>query len=45
MVEKNNDFGPRIHKVTVNMGVGEAGDKLENAKVIMERLTGQKSTG
>ena len=32
----------RLEKVTVNMGVGEAGPRLENAKKIMELVTGKK---
>lgn len=33
---------PRIAKVTVNMGVGEGGDRLAKAEATMEKLTGQK---
>lgn len=33
---------PRIEKVTVNIGVGESGERLENAVKLLERLTGQK---
>ncbi len=33
---------PRIAKVTVNMGVGEGGDRLEKAERTLEKLTGQK---
>jgi large subunit ribosomal protein L5 len=33
----------RIEKVTVSMGVGEAGEKLENAKTLLNRLTGKKA--
>lgn len=32
----------RIEKVTVNIGVGNAGEKLEKAKKLLEKLTGQK---
>jgi large subunit ribosomal protein L5 len=32
-----------IEKVTVNIGVGSPGDKLENAKTLLNRLTGGKS--
>ena len=32
-----------IEKITVNMGVGEAGEKLENAKTLLNRLTGMKA--
>lgn len=31
-----------IEKVTVNIGVGEAGDKLDKAYALLEKLTGQK---
>jgi large subunit ribosomal protein L5 len=31
-----------IEKVTVNIGVGGAGEKLEKAKKLLEKLTGQK---
>ncbi len=41
MVEKDN-LGPKIHKVVVNMGVGEAGEKLDTAKKVLQRLTNQK---
>ncbi len=33
----------RIEKVVVNVGVGEAGDKLLKAQRILERLTGQRA--
>ncbi|MFH0954933.1 MAG: 50S ribosomal protein L5 [Candidatus Micrarchaeota archaeon] len=33
----------RIEKITVNMGVGEAGDALERAQTIMEKITGAKA--
>ncbi len=32
----------RIEKLTLNIGAGESGPKLENAKTILERLTGRK---
>ncbi len=32
----------RLEKVVVNIGVGEAGERLEKAKELLERLTGQK---
>ncbi|MBI4399836.1 50S ribosomal protein L5 [Candidatus Micrarchaeota archaeon] len=31
-----------IEKITVNIGVGEAGQKLENARILLERLTNRK---
>ena len=33
---------PRIAKVTVNIGVGDGGDKLEKAEKVMSKLTGAK---
>lgn len=33
---------PRISKVTVNMGVGEGGERLAKAESLLEHLTGQK---
>ena len=33
---------PRIAKVTVNMGVGEGGDRLAKAEKVLEKLTGRK---
>lgn len=35
--------GLRIEKVVVNIGVGEAGDKLLKAQRVLEMLTGQKA--
>ncbi|MBM3229213.1 50S ribosomal protein L5 [Candidatus Parvarchaeota archaeon] len=32
-----------IDKVTVNIGVGQAGEALENARTLLNRLTGKKS--
>ena len=32
----------RIEKVTINIGVGNSKEKLEKAKVLLERLTNQK---
>jgi len=32
----------KIHKITVNMGVGESGDNLKKAMQIMEKITGKK---
>jgi len=32
----------RIEKITLNIGCGEAGDKLEKAKKLLEALTGKK---
>ena len=33
---------PHIAKVTVNIGVGEAGEKLKKAEIVLKSLTGQK---
>ena len=33
---------PKISKVTVNIGVGEAGEKLKKAETVLQSLTGQK---
>jgi large subunit ribosomal protein L5 len=33
---------PRIEKVVVNIGVGEAGERLMKAQKVLEMLTGQK---
>ncbi len=33
---------PRIHKVVVNIGVGEGGDKLQKAEKVMAMVTGAK---
>jgi large subunit ribosomal protein L5 len=33
-----------LEKVTVNIGVGEAGDRLVKARKILEMVTGQKTT-
>jgi len=33
---------PRISKVTVNMGVGEGGEKLDKAENLLRELTGQQ---
>ncbi len=33
---------PRVEKVTINVGVGEAGDHLERVMQIIEELTGRK---
>lgn len=32
----------RVEKVTLNIGVGEGGEKLSKAETLLERLTGQK---
>ncbi|MHA1754776.1 MAG: 50S ribosomal protein L5, partial [Candidatus Odinarchaeia archaeon] len=35
---------PRISSVTVNIGVGSSGEKLNKALRVLEELTGQKPT-
>ncbi len=35
-------FEPRVAKVTINIGVGEAGERLEKAEKVLEMLTGRK---
>ena len=39
---KENMLTPRIGKVTVSIGVGEAGEKLSKAETVLMNLTGQK---
>jgi len=40
--EKQPMCKPRIEKVTVNMGIGESGDRLLKGEKVLEELTGQK---
>jgi large subunit ribosomal protein L5 len=40
--EGNPMTQPRIAKVTVNIGVGEGGEKLEKAERVLQKLTGRK---
>lgn len=37
-----NPIKPTISKITVNIGVGEAGEKLKKAETVLQSLTGQK---
>lgn len=37
-----NLFTPRIAKVTINIGVGEAGERLKKAETLLENITGHK---
>tara|TARA_B100000315_G_scaffold259188_1_gene314125 strand:+ start:2720 stop:3232 length:513 start_codon:yes stop_codon:yes gene_type:complete len=39
----NPMFQPRVSKVTVNIGVGEGGERLAKAETLLEQLTGQKA--
>jgi len=40
--ESNPMLKPRIVKVTVNIGVGESGERLQKAARVLEEITGQK---
>ena len=42
-MSENVMSGPRVTKVTANIGVGEAGEKLVKAQKVLEMVTGQKS--
>ena len=48
MIKENNQIknkfsiNPRIEKITVNIGVGEAGERLEKAKSVLSDITGHK---
>lgn len=42
MPEQNVMTLPHIAKVTVNIGVGEGGERLEKAEKVMQKLTGQQ---
>ena len=35
-------FAPRIEKVTINIGVGEAGERLKKAELLLQNITGHK---
>jgi large subunit ribosomal protein L5 len=35
-------FEPKIEKVTINIGVGEAGERLKKAETVLEHVTGHK---
>jgi len=35
-------FSPKIEKVTINIGVGEAGERLKKAESVLESITGHK---
>ena len=40
--QKTGLFNPKIEKITINIGVGEAGEQLKKAESVLESLTGQK---
>ncbi|RLF69318.1 MAG: 50S ribosomal protein L5 [Thermoplasmata archaeon] len=42
--DRNPNHDIRIEKVTINIGVGEAGEKLNRAQKVIKMLTGRKST-
>jgi large subunit ribosomal protein L5 len=35
-------FSPRIEKITINIGVGEAGERLKKAETVLQNITGHK---
>jgi large subunit ribosomal protein L5 len=35
-------FSPRIGKITINIGVGEAGERLKKAETVLQNITGHK---
>jgi large subunit ribosomal protein L5 len=41
-IKENPMCKPRIAKVTINIGVGEAGERLKKAETVLESLTGCK---
>ncbi len=43
MAEENPMRQVVLDKVTLNIGVGQAGESLENAKTLLERLSGSKA--
>lgn len=40
--QKKALFTPKIEKVTINIGVGEAGERLEKAQTVLKSITGHK---
>jgi large subunit ribosomal protein L5 len=40
--KKKKQFLPKIEKVTINIGVGEAGERLKKAESVLESITGHK---
>ncbi len=38
--KKQNIFEPKIEKITINIGVGEAGERLTKAETVLKGLTG-----
>jgi len=39
--EKQKIFAPQIEKVTINIGVGEAGERLKKAESVLKSITGR----
>lgn len=35
-------FAPKIEKITINIGVGEAGERLKKAETVIKNITGHK---
>lgn len=40
--KKKKNFEPRVEKVTINIGVGEAGERLKKAETVLTNITGNK---
>jgi large subunit ribosomal protein L5 len=40
--EERSLFKPRIAKITINIGVGEAGERLNKAETVLKNITGRK---
>ena len=40
--EKQKIFAPQIEKVTINIGVGEAGERLKKAESVLKSITGRQ---
>jgi len=40
--EKKSQFQPNIEKVTINIGVGEAGERLNKAETVIKNITNHK---
>ncbi|UCH71948.1 MAG: 50S ribosomal protein L5 [Thermoplasmatales archaeon] len=41
-VQKKKSFPTKIEKITVNIGVGESGERLNKAELVLKSITGQK---
>jgi large subunit ribosomal protein L5 len=40
--QKKSIFSPKIEKVTINIGVGEAGERLKKAETVLQNITKHK---